>query len=82
MHITINAPSATEAIKQANSARLANPNAWLFMSVDVGGSQEPLLVKSWNTSIQAMTRNGVRFGSIWDAKVFDWKKAIEYALNY
>ena len=82
MNITINAPSATDAIKQASAARLGNPDTWIFMSIDIDGSQEPLLVKSWNTSIQTMTRNGVRFPSTFDAKVTDWKKAIDEALNY
>lgn len=80
MNIIINSENIKDAISSANATRLANPNAWLFISITVGKIN--LMVKTYGTSIQRMTCDGISHSSTFDAKVSDWKKAIESALQY
>lgn len=80
MNTIIKTTTIEEAIKQANSVRLSEKNKWIFLQIEVADST-PLLVKSFNTSIQILRKGGVTYGSIYDAPVKKWKEAIEDALK-
>ena len=77
----ITAESASAATALANKARLANKNRWLFLEILVN-NQPPLLVKSFNTSIQILRKKGVNHPCGMDMKITAWKNAINDALEY
>lgn len=69
-----------DAVKQSNKIRLANKNAWIFLTIQVGNSIVQL--KSYGTSIQRIQRNGIHHPGGWDMSATEWKKAIANALAY
>lgn len=68
-----------ELVKLANKSRKETKNDWLFLELHKG--EDVTLVKSFNTSIQILRKNGISYPSGWDLSVKDWQGAIRNALG-
>lgn len=68
----VQATDPTDAVRQITRERLANRNAWLYLEIHLPG-KFPYVVKSFNTSIQILRCNGLRYRDGWDltAKQFN-----------
>ena len=65
-------------IKEINKERLSNKDNWIFIQVSKG--KDIFLIKSFNTYLQVIRKNGINFEGGIDLKVSDWKKRIENCL--
>lgn len=79
MNTTFKSESVSELLKLTRKARLASKNEWLFLELHHKG--QITLVKSFNTSIQILRKNGISYPSGWDLSASDWQEAIRHALE-
>jgi len=79
MNHLIETENSEEALKQINTHRLNNGNQWVFIEVHSG--ENVILIKSFNTSIQELRRNGINYPCSMDLLVRDWKAQILKALK-
>ena len=69
------------ALSMLNKLRLENKDKWMFATVSLP-YEHCVEIKSFNTSIQILRKDGIRFPSTFDLSVKAWKKAIDDALRY
>lgn len=77
----ISTDTIENALKMINTARLENKNKWLFATITLP-YEHTVELKSFNTSIAILRKDGIRFPSTFDLSVKEWKKAIDQALRY
>lgn len=68
-----------ELLKLCRKSRLETKNDWLFLELHHKG--QITLVKSFNTSIQILRKDGISYPSGWDLSAKDWQDAIGHALG-
>lgn len=77
----INTSSIEDAIKQINAVRKANKDKWRFVEIHV--NNEVILVKFFNTWIQAISKDGIKHdGTSGDNKVSEFNEAIRRVIEY
>jgi hypothetical protein len=69
-----------EFIQTINKLRLANKHEWYFLTGIVNGKS--FRFKAFDTSIQILEVNGLRYNSTYDITVKDFKKHLEHAANH
>jgi hypothetical protein len=68
-----------EFLKKINKDRKANKDKWLFTMEEVEGCQ--VAVKSFNTWVQIMHSNGVKYSGPMDCSVKQFNAVLEDALQ-
>ena len=79
MNTIFESSNTEELVKLANQSRKASRNEWIFLELRKGDSVT--LVKSFNTSIQIIRKDGIAYPSGWDLSVKDWQACIRHALE-
>lgn len=77
--IQINAGTVEETLKAVNNARKQNKNKWIVIKINSGDSI--ITIKSFNTSIQIMRKNGLDYGSGWDLSVAEFTKRVKECIE-
>ena len=77
--ITISEATIDGALKAVNAHRKQNKDKWIETFVKFGGAITS--IKSFNTSIQILRKNGLDYGSVWDASVAAFTKTIKDCLE-
>lgn len=67
------------ALKAVNANRKQNKNKWIETFVKFGGTTTS--IKSFNTSIQILRKNGLDYGSSWDASVAAFTEKVKECLE-
>ena len=70
---------AKDFIKEVNSLRLNNKNSWYQFTGEVEGKQVSL--EGYNTWLQIFKVNGLDYSNGMDAKVGEFKTALEKPFN-
>lgn len=77
--INIEFTNIQDTLNLINKYRLSNKEKWIFVSVVKGSNT--LHLKSFNTSIQILKLNEIKYHSTFDQKVKDWKDSIKICLE-
>lgn len=77
--ITISEATIDGALKAVNAHRKQNKNKWIETIVKFRG--ETTSIKSFNTSIQILRKNGLDYGSTWDASVAAFTEKVKECLE-
>ena len=67
------------ALKAVNTHRKQNKNKWIETVINFRG--EKTVMKSFNTSIQILRKNGLHYGSVWDASVAAFTEKVKECLE-
>lgn len=77
--IQINAGTVEETLKAVNNARKQNKDKWIVIKINSADSV--IAIKSFNTSIQIMRKNGLNYASGWDLSVAEFTKRVKECIE-